>query len=331
MNFENFLRFIRVEEDNQRLTSLLSMVSLRVYENIQDETTYTTAIKVLKELYDQPVNRVHARLMLASRKQQPSESSRAYLQVLKGLGKDCNCVDKTAAEITSDLVRDAYVAGLRSNEVRLCLLEQGVEKLEDMVWISITMEDAALTPNELSRDWTTRSDVGRVPFYLPPPEILMAYRLLLHCPLRTQNVISAGGTSTAGPSPQQEKPGPRSALKRATLLQSVGLKWPPAHTVPHVKPNHHYPIQTLLPQSSRPMRARVPCTATPNVTEMPNPEGAAHPRNHGVGPPLAPVRNTRPSHGPDCGNRCCCCRHRHPRGRRCCCCLLPVCRCRRRC
>ncbi|XP_069763441.1 breast cancer type 1 susceptibility protein homolog isoform X2 [Narcine bancroftii] len=158
LNFENFLRFIQVEEDNQRLTALLSMVSLRVYENIQDETTYTAAIKVLKGLYDQPVNRVHARLMLASRKQQPGESSRAYLQVLKALGKDCNCVDKTAAEITSDLVRDAYVAGLRSNEVRLRLLEQGVEKLEDVARIAITMEDAALKSTELSRDWTPRSD-----------------------------------------------------------------------------------------------------------------------------------------------------------------------------
>ncbi|XP_069747914.1 dnaJ homolog subfamily B member 13 isoform X3 [Narcine bancroftii] len=158
LNFENFLRFIQVEEDNQRLTALLSMVSLRVYENIQDETTYTAAIKVLKGLYDQPVNRVHARLMLASRKQQPGESSRAYLQVLKALGKDCNCVDKTAAEITSDLIRDAYVAGLRSNEVRLRLLEQGVEKLEDVARIAITMEDAALKSTELSRDWTPRSD-----------------------------------------------------------------------------------------------------------------------------------------------------------------------------
>ncbi|XP_069771348.1 uncharacterized protein [Narcine bancroftii] len=158
LNFENFLRLIEVEEDNQRLTALLSMVSLRVYENIQDETTYTAAIKVLKGLYDQPVNRVHARLVLASRKQQPGESSRAYLQVLKALGKDCNCVDKTAAEITNDLVRDAYVAGLRSNEVRLRLLEQGVEKLEDVARIAITMEDAALKSTELSRDWTPRSD-----------------------------------------------------------------------------------------------------------------------------------------------------------------------------
>ncbi|XP_069742885.1 uncharacterized protein [Narcine bancroftii] len=165
LNFENFLRFIQVEEDNQRLTALLSMVSLRVYENIQDETTYTAAIKVLKGLYDQPVNRVHARLVLASRKQQPGESSRAYLQVLKALGKDCNCVDKTAAEITNDLVRDAYVAGLRSNKVRLRLLEQGVEKLEDVARIAITMEDAALKSNEFSRVWTPRSDVSRVPFY----------------------------------------------------------------------------------------------------------------------------------------------------------------------
>ncbi|XP_069768376.1 uncharacterized protein [Narcine bancroftii] len=173
LNFENFLRFIQVEEDNQRLTALLSMVSLRVYENIQDETTYTAAIKVLKGLYDQPVNRVHARLVLASRKQQPGESSRAYLQVLKALGKDCNCVDKTAAEITSDLVRDAYVAGLRSNEVRLRLLEQGVEKLEDVARIAITMEDAALKSTELSRDWTPRSDVSKVPFY-PTPDGLSA-------------------------------------------------------------------------------------------------------------------------------------------------------------
>ncbi|XP_069766456.1 uncharacterized protein [Narcine bancroftii] len=145
------------------------MVSLRVYENIQDETNYTAAIKVLKGLYDQPVNRVHARLVLVSRKQQPGESSRAYLQVLKALGKDCNCVDKTAAEITNDLVREAYVAGLRSNEVRLRLLEQGVEKLEDVARIAITMEDAALKSTELSRDWTPRSDVSRVPFYPTTP------------------------------------------------------------------------------------------------------------------------------------------------------------------
>ncbi|XP_069791291.1 uncharacterized protein [Narcine bancroftii] len=47
LNFENFLRLIEVEEDNQCLTALLSMVSLRVYENIHDETTYPAAIKDL--------------------------------------------------------------------------------------------------------------------------------------------------------------------------------------------------------------------------------------------------------------------------------------------
>ncbi|XP_069776687.1 collectin-10 isoform X5 [Narcine bancroftii] len=220
LNFENFLRLIEVEEDNQRLTALLSMVSLRVYENIQDETTYTAAIKVLKELYNQPVNRVHARLVLASRKQQPNESSRAYLQVLKALGKDCNCVDKTAAEITNDLVRDAYVARLRSNEVRLRLLEQGVEKLEDVARIAITMEDAALKSTELSRDWTPRSDIENhlkmeVDWVKKFLFVLVFLQLSIHCitsDICSTHIILPGPKGLAGEPGQKGENGQRGKI-----------------------------------------------------------------------------------------------------------------------
>ncbi|XP_069778848.1 uncharacterized protein [Narcine bancroftii] len=106
LNFENFLRLIEVEEDNLRLTALLSMVSLRVYENIQDATTYTAAIKVLKEMYNQPVNRVHARLVLASRKQQPGPVPQQKDQPHPG-----HPADNTTGELSDGAVAPDKPAG----------------------------------------------------------------------------------------------------------------------------------------------------------------------------------------------------------------------------
>ncbi|XP_069780500.1 uncharacterized protein [Narcine bancroftii] len=155
-----------VEEDDHRLLVLMSMVSPRVYESIQDTATYAVTMKVLKGL-EQPVNRVYALYKLATQKQLPGESCRAYSQALRALGRACACSDRTAPETTDDLIRDAYVAEVRSNEVRQHLLEHGGENLEDMIRISETMEDAVLSMDTYSQSWTPRYEVSRMPSLNP--------------------------------------------------------------------------------------------------------------------------------------------------------------------
>ena len=68
-------------------------------------------------------NEIFARHKLATRKQQLGESLDEYLQELKILGKDCNFSDVTAYQYRDEAVRDAFITGLLSTNIRQRLLE----------------------------------------------------------------------------------------------------------------------------------------------------------------------------------------------------------------
>lgn len=74
-------------------------------------------------MYVKPKNEVFARHLLATRRQESSESLDAYLQALKSLGKDCNFQAVTANQNRDDYIRDSFINGLQSNAIRQRLLE----------------------------------------------------------------------------------------------------------------------------------------------------------------------------------------------------------------
>ena len=85
---------------------------------------------MLKSLYVKTPNEIFARHKLATRKQQPGESLDEYLQELKILSKDCNFSDVTAYQYRDEAVRDAFITGLLSTNIRQRLLENKTLNLQ---------------------------------------------------------------------------------------------------------------------------------------------------------------------------------------------------------
>ncbi|XP_078069703.1 sodium-dependent lysophosphatidylcholine symporter 1-like [Mustelus asterias] len=114
-----------ISTDADKLRVLRGRVSDVVYATIQDTENYTTAIDLLKGLYNKRPNEVYARHLLAMRRRQPGESVDQFLRTLHLLARDCNCRSVTATQYTDNLIRDAFVTGIGTTYIRQQLLEQG--------------------------------------------------------------------------------------------------------------------------------------------------------------------------------------------------------------
>ncbi|XP_042237354.1 uncharacterized protein LOC121876351 [Homarus americanus] len=94
-----------------------------MYEYFADTTEFETAIQVLEKVYVKKKNEIFARHQLATRRQRPSETLDEFLRDLHRLSKDCTLKDVTAEEYREELVRDAFINGLSSANIRQRLLE----------------------------------------------------------------------------------------------------------------------------------------------------------------------------------------------------------------
>ena len=143
--FQNFLEVSDAEkklEESQKLKLLTNFVSHNIYEFISECEKYEDAKKILEDLYVKPSNEIFSRHMLSTRKQQPSESIDQYLQSLKVLSKNCNFQSVSAETNKNDFIRDAFISGLLSNEIRQRLLENHKLSLEQAVLQSRALEEA---------------------------------------------------------------------------------------------------------------------------------------------------------------------------------------------
>ena len=133
--FDNFIKTLekglKAGETLDKLPLLENSISATVYEYISDCTSYDEAEKVLKDVYIKPKSEIFARYILASRKQDPSESADQYLQVLNNLSKDCNFKNVSAMQNRDDYIRDSFIAGLKSQSIRQRLLENKTLSLKE--------------------------------------------------------------------------------------------------------------------------------------------------------------------------------------------------------
>ena len=118
--FENFITSLPAPN---KLNLLINHVDSSVYEFITDCVEYNAAKETLKNLYIKPRNEIFARHLLASSKQQPGESLDQYLVELKLLARECNFVAVTAEQCKSNHIRDSFINGLSSTNIRQRLLE----------------------------------------------------------------------------------------------------------------------------------------------------------------------------------------------------------------
>lgn len=129
MTFDNF-RAVLPKEGMNELQVLINYVSLDVYDLFYEANSYEEAITALKSLYVKTPKEVFARHSLATRKQFSGETLDEYLQALKTLSKDCNFRQATAAQYRDEAIRDAFISGLSSSNIRQRLLENKILDLQ---------------------------------------------------------------------------------------------------------------------------------------------------------------------------------------------------------
>lgn len=123
--FHNFITSIEPEvSEVDKLKILINHISADIDDYISNCETYNDAIKTLESVYIKPINEIFARHKLSTRCQLPEESIDQYLQALKLLGKDCQFKAVTADKNRDDYIRDSFISGLQSTDIRQRLLEK---------------------------------------------------------------------------------------------------------------------------------------------------------------------------------------------------------------
>ena len=106
---------------------LINLISSDVYEYVEDCTDYDSVKNTLEKLYVKSPNEVFARHLLATRRQQCSETLDVFFQNLRKLSKDCKFKAVSAEQNRDEMLRYAFINGLLSPKIRQRLLEN--EKL----------------------------------------------------------------------------------------------------------------------------------------------------------------------------------------------------------
>ena len=120
--FEYYLEVLP-SEGLDKLKVLINFISPEIFEYISDCSDYDSALETIKNVYIKPPNTIFARHLLATCRQQNSETFDEYIQALKILAKDCNFRAVTATQYQDEAIRDAFINGINSNEIRQRLLE----------------------------------------------------------------------------------------------------------------------------------------------------------------------------------------------------------------
>ena len=133
--FNNFLASLSTSAEHpvDKLQLLVNYIAPSVYEHVSGAASFDDAVAMLKRVYTKPKNEVFARHTLYIRRQQTGESVSQYVSALKILAKDCNFQAATAQEHQELYVRDAFINGLQSSNIRQRLLENDTLSLTNAV------------------------------------------------------------------------------------------------------------------------------------------------------------------------------------------------------
>lgn len=149
--FENFMCLGGKDEKGEiKLQLLTNHVSAKIYSFISECATYESAMTTLQNIYVKPRNIIYARHMLATRKQQSEEDVDAYIRALKLMAKECEFGKVDAETNKNDCVRDAFIAGIRSNKIRQRLLENMSLTLDNAYNQALSLEIAEISSQSYS-------------------------------------------------------------------------------------------------------------------------------------------------------------------------------------
>ena len=122
--FDNFLTKTKTTDDSDKLLLLTNFIHPDIYDHVSDAPTFAKAIEILDNLYIMPINVTFNRHVLRSSKQKDGESIEDFFQRLKTLSKDCEFTAVTAEQYQAESIRDAFIGGLSSSDIRQRLLEE---------------------------------------------------------------------------------------------------------------------------------------------------------------------------------------------------------------
>ena len=119
-----FTSFQTAPDDATKLSALINFVSPEIYEYISNQASYEEAIDQLEGLYVKPKNEIFARHCLLTRNQHDGESIDEYKHALESLANECEFKDITGVLYRDAYVRDAFICGIKSSDIRQRLLEE---------------------------------------------------------------------------------------------------------------------------------------------------------------------------------------------------------------
>ena len=174
------------EGSDKKLEMLMNYVAPNVYDYILDCTTYDQAIETLTSIYVKPVNEIYARYKLAIRKQTESESLDTYIQDLLRLSKDCAFKAVTAEEHRQGYVRDAFISGIRSREIRQKLLENASLTMDEIFKQARTLQTAQ--KNAESYSFNSSAACAALSYQQPIAEEMLGDQLQQQLQLQPQQL-----------------------------------------------------------------------------------------------------------------------------------------------
>ena len=130
------------QADSDKLAALVNCANAEVYEHFDHCTSYTEAEATLEKLFVKPPNEVFARHLLRVAKQKPQQSLADFKCTLTKLAKDCNFRDVSAAQYRDDMLRDSFINGLLSSDIRQRLLEHKTLCLNQAYDQAVTLDNA---------------------------------------------------------------------------------------------------------------------------------------------------------------------------------------------
>ena len=117
--FTNFVEALpRGENTVDKLKVLTAHLSAPIYKLISEETTYESAITALQNLFVKPKNKIYARHMLATAKQDAGESVDEFIFRINKLSQNCDFTAVSAQEHKDHMKRDSFINELSSNFIR---------------------------------------------------------------------------------------------------------------------------------------------------------------------------------------------------------------------
>ena len=139
--FENFVAAIKLPQsyedritealpredlvDEFKKVTLTNFVSPDIWMDIESARTYAASKLILDNLFIKKPSEPYARYKLQSAKQEDGQSLEAFRRLLDRLSRECNFTDVDAVRYRQDMVLQAFIAGIRSNDIRKRLLAGG--------------------------------------------------------------------------------------------------------------------------------------------------------------------------------------------------------------